>query len=130
MAYLVSVLALYSGMLWSVHTNQLGIALILTTMSALFHATEYLAIVGWSVQQRARERGEQMGILGWLAPRWGIAVGIYIVVLGSAGWMIEQGWFEVWLLVNVIVAFLHYAYDGILWRRGRRSSKAVSVSVS
>lgn len=118
--YLWSVLALYSGLLWAVHTRQLGAVLLLTTLSALAHATEYLAIVGWSVQQRAREHGEKMGILGWLAPRWGFAMGVYLVVLGSAGWLIEQGWFEFWLLINVMVAFLHYAYDGLLWRRGGR----------
>jgi hypothetical protein len=126
--YLLSVLGLYSSLLWAVHTGQMGIALLLTTLSALFHATEYLAIVSWSVQQRARVQGQRMGILGWLAPRWGFVIGVYLVILGSTGWMIEQGWFEAWLLLNVIVAFLHYAYDGLLWRRGRSSPTTVSSS--
>jgi hypothetical protein len=27
-------------------------------------------------------------------------------------------WFvELWLFLNVVVAFLHYAYDGLIWRR-------------
>jgi len=42
---------------------------------------------------------------------------VFVLVLGSAGWLLDQGWLEFWLTVNVVVAFLHYAYDGLLWRR-------------
>ena len=37
--------------------------------------------------------------------------------LGAGGWLMDQRWLEVWLTLNVIVAFLHYAYDGVIWRR-------------
>jgi hypothetical protein len=64
-----------------------------------------------------------MGFLGWLAPRWAIAMGVFLLVLGVGGWLMDQRWLEVWLTVNVIVAFLHYAYDGMIWR-SRPSAKA------
>ncbi|MBA4031267.1 MAG: hypothetical protein C0478_10325 [Planctomyces sp.] len=128
--YLLSVLALYSTLLWVVHTRQLSLVLLLTTLSALFHATEYLAIVSWSVDKRSKVPGQQTGILGWLAPRWGYALAVYVVILGSAGWMIEQGWFELWLLINVIVAFLHYAYDGLIWRQGGGQSTTASSGLA
>jgi hypothetical protein len=48
-----------------------------------------------------------------------MALMIFVMVLGSAGWLLDQHLLKPWLLVNVIVAFLHYAYDGLIWR-GRR----------
>lgn len=114
--YLVSVLSLYGSLLWAVHLRQPAAVLALATASALFHATEYLAVVGWTVQRRAVAQGQSMGLLGWIAPRWGLALGFYLVALGSLGWLMDREFLEVWLLINVIVAFLHYAYDGLIWR--------------
>jgi len=115
--YLVSMLGLYSTLLWAVHQRRLGLVLILTTASALFHAVEYLALVSWSVQQRHEKLGGQMGALGHLVPRWGIALAVFVVVLGAGAWFMDQRFVEVWLLLNVMAAFLHYAYDGLIWRR-------------
>lgn len=114
--YLVSVLSLYVSLLWAVHLREPRVVLMLATASALFHATEYLAVVGWAVRRRAVERGGAMGLLGWLAPRWGLALGLYLMVLGSVGWVMDRELLEVSLLINVVVAFLHYAYDGLIWR--------------
>jgi hypothetical protein len=30
--------------------------------------------------------------------------------------MIEHRFLETWLLINIIVAFLHYSYDGLIWK--------------
>jgi hypothetical protein len=103
--------------LWAVHERRPGLVLALATASALFHALEYLALVSWSVAQRHAAKGEQMGALGHLVPRWGVALGIFVLVLGAGGWLMDQRFFETWLFINVIVAFLHYAYDGLIWRR-------------
>lgn len=119
MAYLLSVCTLYVSLLWSVHTTQPRAVLALTTASALFHATEYLALISWSVRQRASNRGTDLGWLNWFAGRWTIAMLIYVSILGIGGWFIEQQWLDVWLLLNVMAAYLHYAYDGLIWRRAR-----------
>jgi hypothetical protein len=116
-SYLVSVGCLYVSLLWAVHERQLGLVLAMSTASALFHAVEYLALVSWSVRQRHSGAGSRMGILAHLVPRWGIALAVFVVVLGAGGWLIDQRYVETWLLINVIVAFLHYAYDGLIWRR-------------
>jgi hypothetical protein len=115
--YLVSVCGLYLTALWAVHTRRLGLVLSLATASALFHAIEYLSLVAWSVRRQHAARGSAMGLLGYLAPRWGLALGAFALILGSAGWLLDQGWLQNWLLVNVIVAFCHYAYDGMIWRQ-------------
>jgi hypothetical protein len=115
--YLASVLGLYSALLWAVHQRMPPLVLALATASALFHAIEYLAIVGWSVQKRHNAVGSRMGLLGWLAPRWAIAMALFVLILGIGGWLVDQYWLEAWLTLNVIVAFLHYAYDGMIWRQ-------------
>jgi hypothetical protein len=116
--YLVSVLGLYSALLWAVHERRLELVLPLATASALFHAIEYLSLVSWSVRQRHASAADRMGLLAHLAPRWGIALGVFVLVLGAGGWLMDQRFLELWLFVNVVVAFLHYAYDGLIWRRG------------
>lgn len=115
-AYLLSVCALYTALLVAVHERALALVLALATASALFHAIEYLALVSWSVRQR-RAAGSQMGFLGVLAARWGFALAVFVLVLGAGGWLIDQRYVELWLTINVAVAFLHYAYDGMIWRR-------------
>lgn len=124
--YLVSVLGLYGSLLWAVHVRRVDLVLPLATASALFHAIEYLALVSWSVQDRQRKLGGQMGALGHLVPRWGIALAVFVVVLGAGAWLMETQYLEVWLLLNVVAAFLHYAYDGLIWRRRGVSSGSSS----
>ena len=117
LVYLTSIIVLYSSLLWAVHTRRLGLVLSLATASALFHAIEYLSVVSWSVRQRHAALRSRMGFLGYLAPRWGIALAVFVLILGSAGWFMDQGYLESWLTINVVVAFLHYAYDGLIWHR-------------
>lgn len=117
LAYLISVLLLYSSMLGAAHWHQPRLVLILATAAALFHAVEYLAVVSWSVRQRHGKAADRMGLLSYLVPRWALMITIFIVVLGAGGWWMDQRWVEAWLLLNVIAAFLHYAYDGLIWRR-------------
>src|SRR6185295_8546832 len=50
--YLTSVIGLYMCLLAAVHPNRPALLLSLTTASALFHATEYLALVAWNVHGR------------------------------------------------------------------------------
>ena len=122
--YLTSVCGLYLALLAAVHLQQPGLVLALATASALFHAVEYLALMGWSVQQRSAAHGDQLGWLHWCAGAGAVLLLAYIIAFGVGGWLIEQQWFEAWLLLNVIAAFLHYAYDGLIWRRPRQGVAA------
>jgi hypothetical protein len=116
LAYLLSVSLLYLGLLTAVHERRLGLVLALTMASALFHATEYLALVTWSLQKRYSTISHRMGILSYFIPRWGITLFFFAMILGAGGWMLDQDYVELWLSINVVVAFLHYAYDGLIWR--------------
>ena len=108
---------LYLGLLWAVHERRLGLMLSLLTASALFHAIEYLALVSWSVRQRHAGLGDRTGVMAYFAPRWGITLAVFVVVLGAGGWLMDQRYLEAWLFINLVVAYLHYAYDGMIWRR-------------
>jgi hypothetical protein len=114
--YLISVCTLYLSLLWAVHERQPRLVLTLATASALFHAIEYLTLVGWTVRQHHSAASDR-SFLARLAPRWGIAIGLFALIQGSAGWLLERNLLEVWLFANVVMAFLHYAFDGIIWRR-------------
>lgn len=115
--YLISVLSLYSCLLGAVHWQQPRLVLTLATAAALFHAVEYLSVVSWAVRQRHRKAADRMGLMAYLAPRWALTLAIFVLVLGAGGWLMDQQWMEAWLLLNVVAAFLHYAYDGLIWRK-------------
>jgi len=117
LSYLASVTTLYLSLLWAVHSGRPRLVLVLATAAALFHAVEYLSVVAWSVRQRHAKAANRMGLLGYLVPRWGIALAVFVVVLGAGGWLMDQHWVETWLLLNVVAAFMHYAYDGLIWRK-------------
>jgi hypothetical protein len=115
--YLVSVVLLYVCLLWAVHERRLNLVLTLATASALFHALEYLSLVSWSVRQRHAAMAGETGFLRHFVPRWGIALAVFAIILGAGGWFMDQQFVEAWLFINVVVAFLHYAFDGLIWRR-------------
>lgn len=127
--YLLSVSGLYLSLLWAVHQQRPALVLSLATASALFHAVEYLALTGWAVNRRSVQMStDKLGIIGWLAPRWALTLIMFIVILGSGGWLMDQNLLELWLLINVIVAFLHYGYDGMIWKGpGRRILSAKTI---
>ncbi|MBL8795202.1 MAG: hypothetical protein JNM56_14955 [Planctomycetia bacterium] len=128
--YLVSVCLLYSALLLFVHFREpsttlpplLGGLLLSVTF---FHSIEYLAIVSWSVHKRhARSKS---AVFGYLVPRWGMALMIYMAVLGMSAWMIDQHFNRAWLAITMFVSFLHYAYDGMIWKV-RRPATAAAVA--
>ncbi len=124
LAYVTSVSGVYVGMLGAVHFRRPELLLMLATASALFHATEYLAIVTWTVRRKHGGGNDSRGVLRIFAPRWGLTLAVFMTVLGLGGWMIRLHLLEFWLLLNVIVAYLHYWYDGMIWKVRRPNSFA------
>jgi hypothetical protein len=125
LAYLLSVSVLYSAMIFAVHFHRLDLMLMLTTASALFHATEYLVIVSWRVQNR--KGGSRRDLLSWLMPRWGLVLLMFAIIVGFMSWHLTTRTLQLWLLLNVMVAFLHYSYDGMIWKRKRTQPATTSA---
>jgi len=130
MWYLISLLSLYTGLLLAVHQSWPRIVLALTTASAIFHAMEYLALVSWSLDRRVSVSHEQVGHLAWVVKHGGLVLSAYIILLGVGGWMIENQWFHFWLTLNLMAAFLHYSYDGLIWKRPRRKRSSAMPTLT
>lgn len=141
--YLISVVSLYLLLLGAVHWRRLEMLPALIVVMALLHAAEYLALVTWSVHQRFPEPAAAVvephtatlsaehapipfcaqpggfNLLAAVVPQWRLTLGMLCLGLGVAGWMSDRRLAETWLTINLVVSFLHYAYDGMIWKRGR-----------
>lgn len=113
--YLGSVISLYAGILLSTTFQSSQWLLPLLVGSALFHATEYLAIV--SIYASKRETIGTDGRFRMLVRHWLGFLSIYIVSLGTLGFSLElYGMNSIWFAINIWAALVHYAFDGIIWK--------------
>lgn len=112
--YLGSVCAGYTALLLSIHYHQQLLTLSIALALSLFHATEYLAVVSWSVKMK-HGRSRQ-GFFGHLVPRWVLALSTFMIVLALSGWLLDTRYHNLWAVVTIAVSYLHYAYDGIIWK--------------
>ena len=126
LTYLTSVTSLYVILLFAIQrTNGMLIAG-LTVASAAFHAIEYLAIVSYYARRR-QEVGSK-SVFQQMARRWLQTLGIYILALGIIAVTATKNFVHLWMGLNLWAAFLHYAYDGLIWKL-RQSATARSLAV-
>ena len=124
LVYLANVCLLYGSIVVAVHLqidSRVVLGLLLAT--SIFHATEYLAIVSWSVWKK--HGGTSETLFGHLVPRWGMAMLAFMAILAVTGWMLDVN-LRLWVLVTILVSYLHYAYDGMIWKVRRPASAAVA----
>ena len=127
--YLGSVLGLYGGLLLSLRNDWVNLMLAFTAASGMFHAVEYLAVV--SHYARRRTAVGSAGLFRQVAGRWAAVLAVYAVLLGLLGVWANHPTDELpqlWVAVNVWAAFLHYAYDGFIWKL-RRPATATALGV-
>ncbi|MBM3777404.1 MAG: hypothetical protein FJW23_04065 [Acidimicrobiia bacterium] len=125
LAYLASVCVLYASLIVGIRSgadNRVLLGLFLAI--SIFHATEYLAIVSWSVWKR-HGRGPST-LFGSLVPRWGLVLLAFMAVLAVTAWMMDRNYLRAWMVVTIVVSYLHYAYDGMIWKVRRPASAAVA----
>jgi hypothetical protein len=129
LAYLGSVSLLYSGVVLSLRFGWAEMVLVFIAAGSLFHAVEYLAIV--THYARRRETVGSDGAFRVLARYWLLFLGLYILLLGSAGvWMAQpdNGAVVLWQGLNLWMSFVHYAFDGMIWKL-RRPATAAALGV-
>jgi hypothetical protein len=66
-----------------------------------------------------------------MAAYWLPLLGIYMVLLGSVGVMMERpssAAVPLWMAANLWAALVHYAYDGMIWKL-RRPATAQALGV-
>jgi hypothetical protein len=113
-AHLSSVLLNYSAMIALCHWNKPGWALAVATSNALFHATEYFGIVTWSVSRRADPKR------AWRFPglmrNWPVTLLVFLYAIAALSFLLVTRFPYTWMMANTLVACLHYAYDGVIWK--------------
>jgi hypothetical protein len=129
MAYLTSLLSLYSGLLLALRNDWATGVFALTAASSTFHAVEYLAVVAHYMRRRQATGSD--GAFRRLAKSWAVLILAYAIVLGLIGMGLgESGQpvVQAWLALNVWAALLHYSYDGFIWKL-RRPATAAALGV-
>ncbi len=113
-AYLISVMVLFSALLAAAHWERRTLMIQLALCSAVFHSIEYMGIVTWaSTTPRYTQR---IDLFGKLARQWGLFLVFFVLFLGLSNYILAHGNPDLWILINLIVAFLHYAFDGMIWK--------------
>jgi hypothetical protein len=129
LCYLVSLLTLYAALLLCMRNDWRTGVFALTAASSTFHAVEYLAVV--SHYARRRTAVGSAGMFREVAKQWAVVFVVYLVALGLIGvWADKAGGWVVraWAAVNVWSAFLHYTYDGFIWKL-RKPATAQALGV-
>ncbi|MEX0937283.1 MAG: hypothetical protein WDZ59_05430 [Pirellulales bacterium] len=137
-AYLASVCTLYGALLLSVRNGYHGMVIPLAVAAAIFHAVEYLAVVTYYAWRR-QEQGSAAPFQT-MARHWLRVLGFFVVILGMLAVFMDgdsqRTWLglnlkETWLGLNLWAAFLHYAYDGMIWKLRRpATAKVLGVEVA
>jgi hypothetical protein len=120
--YVASVVGLYGSLLWAIGHHHVDLVTRLTVAAALFHAVEYLAIVT-SYAWRRQQQGSA-GLFRQMANRWLIVLALYVLILGLISQYAETSWRELWAGLNLWAAFLHYAFDGMIWKLRKPATAA------
>ena len=83
-----------------------------------------------TAQEAARAAGCELGQI--VKSLVFVCDGVYVLALGSIGvWMAppDSGLVVLWQGLNLWAAFVHYAYDGMIWKL-RRPETAAALGVS
>lgn len=112
--YLISVSGIYGCLLLALHRHQPQLAAGMALAIAFFHSIEYLAIVSWSVARKPAH--SHKGAFSYLAGRWCLYLVAFMSFMAITTWMLDTRFGYPWLLVTIVVSFMHYAYDGMIWK--------------
>lgn len=124
--YFASVISLYSGYLFASHFNLPKLVAALAISSAAFHAVEYIAFVSYYARRREGQGTE--GLFRTMARHWTLLLGAYLVFFGGISEFATRRFPTLWTGLNLWAAYLHYAFDGMIWKF-RRPETAKTLGV-
>ena len=113
--------------------------IVLTPANAAFHAIEYIAIVTFYAKRR--ESHGSGGVFQTAAQNWLVVMLLYVTVAGLVAALADRmtvvspvlgvSIAEIWMGANLWAAFLHYTYDGMIWKLRRpETAKTMGLEVS
>ena len=114
--YLSSVSALYGGILVAMHFLSVKVLAASVAATGFFHSMEYLSIVTFYVKSKARSGSWGAKLLSSAAARWGVVLAGYMALMGLGTAFLNGVDPLVYALIVTPVSFMHYAYDGIIWK--------------
>ncbi|MBI1899516.1 MAG: hypothetical protein HYS13_00200 [Planctomycetia bacterium] len=116
--YLGSVCSLYALLLVAIRANHSGLILGCAGAATLFHSVEYMAVVTWHVPKNRALSQSSM----WrkLIGHWGITLLAFMAFFAVTTWFIPPEHRTTWAWINLNVSMLHYAYDGMIWKRPKK----------
>jgi hypothetical protein len=127
LCYFLSVGSLYSGLLISLHLQSTTWTMRFALGSAIMHATEYLAIVTMYAWKRQAVGSE--GLFREMAQRWLPLLSLFVVMVGLIETNLGQAMGEFWIGLNLWASFVHYAFDGLIWKlRHAATAKALGAT--
>ncbi|MCA8998963.1 MAG: hypothetical protein KDA80_18330 [Planctomycetaceae bacterium] len=115
--YFGSVMSLFLAMLLAAHFERRQLVLQFALDRKSVVSVEYFAIVTWTTSSQTQHN--RRDLIGTMARNWSLFLLFFMGFLGITGYLMATGYTQVWVLINVMVAFLHYAYDGMIWKARR-----------
>ena len=113
--YLSSITTLYGLMILGVRYEMYGMALGCAAGATFFHSVEYLSIVTWYVKKNKSMRESKP--FCYFVPRWAVVLLTFMAACFVSAAMFKQNHIHAWMFMNLVVSYMHYAYDGIIWKR-------------
>ncbi|KLU04041.1 putative transmembrane protein [Rhodopirellula islandica] len=128
MLYLLSVMSLFAALLLAAHYQNSRLVIQLALASAIFHSMEYMSIVTWSMKKSGAKNANHP--LARLSKIWMLFLVMFVLVIGLGNYLLSRGFFEVWVTINLVVAFWHYCFDGLLWKSPKRRVPSPSAGAA
>lgn len=113
--YLASICTLYCTLLLAIRFDARPLILGCALATTLVHSSEYLAIVSWHAP---KSRGlQESALLRPLQSHWLLTLVGFMSIFAISTAVLSGPYLSTWLWINLNVSFLHYAYDGMIWKR-------------
>jgi hypothetical protein len=122
--YILSVLSVYGLQLGAFQGGNSVMIKSAILVGAAFHAVEYLAIVSWSMSTK------KGGVWTHLAPYTALFMVVFIAALGISNWALASQSIYLWTLLTLLVSFMHYGYDGMIWKSKPKPAAAPAASAA
>jgi hypothetical protein len=124
--YLGSVCSLYALLLVAIRFQHSGLILGCAGAATLFHSVEYMAVVTWHVPKNRSL--SQSSLWKKLIGHWGVALLAFMAFFAVTTWLIPPEHRATWAWINLNVSLLHYAYDGMIWKRPRKPAQPLPAA--
>jgi hypothetical protein len=115
---MTSITCVYLGLLAGIRYELTGLIVGCAAATTLIHSSEYLSIVSWHVPKS--KSLSQSAIFARLIPHWGLFLLGFMAFFAVSAVFFRERYVEEWIWINLNVSLLHYAYDGMIWKRPRK----------